>query len=69
MTPAKKNCLYINALYWIVAAMIHPVVSLLPTTSGEMPKIYSLLIPLVFIGLAFGSTLLMLRAMGQQGQS
>jgi hypothetical protein len=66
MTQSKKNYLVVNVMYWVVAALIHPLASLMPTGSGEPPKILTLLIPLMFIGLAFGSTVLMARAMAQQ---
>jgi hypothetical protein len=55
----KKNLLVVNVLYWVVAAMLHPLASLAPTSSGETPKIFSLLIPILFLILAFGSTYMM----------
>jgi hypothetical protein len=65
MAPAKKNLLAVNVLYWVVGALLHPLASLLPAGSGETPKFYSLLIPMMFVGLAFGSTYMMARAMEQ----
>ena len=66
MADPKKNVLIVNVLYWVVAALLHPLASLLPTGSGETPKIFSLLIPLIFAMLAFGSTSMIARAIGNQ---
>jgi hypothetical protein len=67
MSSGKRNILVVNVLFWIVAALLHPLANLLPTGSGETPRIFSLLIPLAFVGLAYGSTSLMSRAMQSQG--
>jgi hypothetical protein len=66
MDSSKKNALMVNVLYWVVAALLHPVASLLTSGSGEPPKVFSLLIPLMFVGLAWGSTAMMARAIGRQ---
>ena len=66
MAKSQKNVLTVNVLFWVVAAMLHPLASLLPTGSGEMPKVLSLLIPLAFLGLAFGSTTMMSLDLDQQ---
>jgi hypothetical protein len=68
MSAPHKNVLVVNVLFWIVAALLHPIASLLTTGSGEPPKIFSLLIPLVFVALAFGSTTMIARALGQKNQ-
>lgn len=66
MNTSKRNVLVVNVLFWVVAALLHPVASLIVTGSGETPKIFSLLIPLAFIGLAYGSTILLWRSMAPQ---
>ena len=66
MSAPHKNVLVVNVLFWVVAALLHPLASLLPTGSGETPKVYSLLIPILFLLLAFGSTVMIARALGQQ---
>ena len=66
MGSSKRSFLVVNVLFWVVAALLHPLANLLPTGSGETPKLFSLLIPLAFIGLAYGSTTLMWRAMASQ---
>lgn len=66
MNTGKRKILVVNVLFWIVAALLHPLASLLPTGNGETPRIFSLLIPLAFVGLAYGSTSLMSRAMQTQ---
>lgn len=65
MASSKKSSLIVNLLYWVVAALLHPLASLLPTSSGEPPKFFELLIPLIFMGLAFGSTVLLSGEFGQ----
>lgn len=65
MGPNKK-ILVVNVLYWVVAMLLHPLSNLLTKNSDETPKIYSLLIPLMFIGLAFGSTYMMWLAIRSQ---
>ena len=65
MSASKKNVLVVNVLYWVVAALLHPLASLLPTGSGETPKVFSLLIPILFLGLAFGSTAMVARALAE----
>ena len=67
MGSNKMSVLLVNLLFWVVAVLLHPLTNLLPTGNGETPKIFSLLIPLGFIGLAFGSTYLMWQAMASQG--
>jgi nitrate/nitrite transporter NarK len=62
----KKKILVVNVLYWVVAMLLHPLSNLLTKNSGETPKIYSLLIPWIFIGLAFGSTYMMWMAIKSQ---
>jgi len=66
MPGPKKNILVVNVLFWVVAALIHPVANLLPTGSGEPPKIFGVLIPIFFMLLALGSTAMMASALGQQ---
>lgn len=65
MSASNKKVLVVNVLFWIVAALLHPLASLLPTGSGEAPKVYSLLIPILFLLLAFGSTAMMARALAE----
>lgn len=65
MSASKKKVLVVNVLFWIVAALIHPLAGLLPTGSGETPKVYSLLIPILFLLLAFGSTVMVARALAE----
>ena len=66
MAASKKSVLVVNVLFWFVGALLHPLANLLPTGSGETPKIFSVLIPIFFLILAFGSTYMMARALGQQ---
>ena len=65
MPASKKNVLVVNVLFWVVAALLHPLASLLPTGSGEAPKVFSLLIPMLFVLLAFGSTAMVARALAE----
>ena len=66
MATSNKNVLVVNVLFWVVAAMLHPLARLVPTGTGEPPKVFSLLIPIFFILLAFGSTAMFAKALGQQ---
>ncbi len=63
-TPIKK-LVFVNLAYWVVAALVHPVSRMLPASSGE-PAAFTtgVLIPLVFIGLAAGSTWMWASALG-----
>ena len=65
MSASRKNVLVVNVLYWVVAALLHPLASLLATGSDETPKVFSLLIPILFLGLAFGSTAMVARALAE----
>ncbi len=65
MATSKKSVLIVNVLFWIVGAMLYPLASLLPTESGETPKVFSLLIPILFLLLAVGSTTMISLALGQ----
>lgn len=69
MSASKKKVLVVNVLFWIVAALLHPLASLLPTASGGTPKVYSLLIPILFLLLALGSTAMIARALAQPGDA
>jgi hypothetical protein len=66
MSASRNYVLVVNVLLWVVAALLHPLASLLPTASGEAPKIYSLLIPIFIMILAIGSTYMMSSAFAQQ---
>lgn len=61
----SRKLLVVNAAYWLVAMLIHPVLHLLPTASGRPAKIFELLVPLFFIFLAAGSTYLLKTALGK----
>lgn len=63
-TQAKK-IIVVNLAFWIVAMLLHPLVRLLSTGSGDPPKIFELLIPIFFILLAGGSTYLLKAAIGK----
>lgn len=64
-TPEKKKLILVNLAYWIVATLVHPIAAILPTASGNPPKIFSLLIPLFFLMLAAASTYLLNTAIGK----
>ena len=67
MDSSKKSVLVVNVLFWMVAALLHPLAGLLPAANGEPPKIFELLIPILFVLLAFGSTAMMARALAKPG--
>ena len=63
-THAKKIVI-VNLAFWFVAMLLHPLIRMLPTGSGGPPKIFELLIPILFIMLAGGSTYLLKAAIGK----
>lgn len=66
MTASEaKKTITVNLAFWVVATLIHPAIRLLPTESGSPPKIFELLIPLLFLMLAGGSTYLLKAAIGK----
>ncbi len=66
MTASEaKKLIVVNLAFWMVAMLLHPMTRLLPTSSGNPPKILELLIPLLFIMLAGGSTYLLKAAIGK----
>ncbi len=60
-----KKIIAVNIAFWMVAMLVHPVIRMLPTGSGSPPKIFELLVPLLFIMLAGGSTYLLKAAIGK----
>ena len=69
MNTSKKQALIVNVLFWFVGALLYPASSIVPTGSGEPPKFFSLLIPIIFIMLAYGSTMLMSRAIDENADA
>ena len=65
MAGSNKNLLVVNVLFWVVGSLLHPLASLVPTGSGKIPRIFAVLIPILFMILAFGSTYMLARASGQ----
>lgn len=66
MTPSEaKKTIAVNLAFWGVAMLMHPIIRLLPTGSGSPPKIFELLVPLLFLMLAGGSTYLLKNAIGK----
>ena len=64
-TSDKKKLITINLALWIVAVLLHPLVRMLPTGSGDVPKIFELLVPILTIILAAASTYLLSSAIGK----
>ena len=66
MTKSEaKKIIAVNIAFWLVAMLIHPVLRMLPTSSGTPPKIFEVLAPLLFLMLAAGSTDLLRAAIGK----
>ena len=57
-----RSLLVTNILLWIIAALLYPLSNLLTAESGEPPKFFSVLIPLVFLMLGGASTVLIRKA-------
>jgi hypothetical protein len=64
-TSDKKKLITINLALWVVAVLLHPLVRMLPTGSGNPPKIFELLVPVFTILLAATSTYLLSSAIGK----
>lgn len=66
MTSSEvKKTIAVNLAFRVVAMLLHPVIRLLPTGSGDPPKIFERLVPLFFLLLAGGSTYLIKTAIGK----
>lgn len=60
MTKSQANKLVaVNLALWAFALVLRPLIQLLPTGSGQPPKIFELLVPMFFIMLAGASTYLL----------
>lgn len=44
-----------NISFWIVAALLYPVAHWIPTASGQPPRIFEVLIPILILGLGMAS--------------
>lgn len=64
-TSDAKRTIAVNGAFWLVAMLVHPVLGMLPSSTGHPPKIFELLVPLFFIILAGGSTFLLKTAIGK----
>jgi hypothetical protein len=64
-TSEKKKLITMNLAVWAVAILTHPLAQMLPTASGNPPKIFSLLIPIFFLALAGVSTYLLNTGIGK----
>ena len=58
-----KKIVFVNLAYWLAAILVYPVIQMLPSGSGSTPKFFEFLVPVFMIGLAFGSTVLLKRAL------
>ncbi len=61
----RKRLADLNAALWFLAIVIPPLMRAIPTSSGEPPKIYSLLIPIFLMIFGAISTSLVLRSNGK----
>ena len=52
----SKKLITGNLVLWIFAALLYPLAHWIPTGSGEPPKIFELLIPIIIILFGFAST-------------
>ena len=61
----KKQLITVNLAVWVVAILTHPLVQMLPTSTGSPPKIFEFLIPVFFMMLAGVSTYLLSAGIGK----
>ena len=64
-TSEKKKLITVNLALWAVATLTHPLIQLLPTSSGSPPKIFSFFIPVFFMALAGLSTYMLSSGIGK----
>ena len=64
-TSEKKKLIMTNLAVWIIAILAPLIVQILPTASGNPPKIFSLLIPIFLMMLAGISTYLLSAGIGK----
>ena len=64
-TSEKKKFIMTNLAVWIVAILAPLIAQMLPTASGNPPKIFSLLIPIFLMMLAGISTYLLSAGIGK----
>lgn len=62
-----KKIVLVNLAFWLAAIAIPIVSRSLPTGSGSPPKIDELLVPIIQIMLAFGSTYMISLAIRSKG--
>lgn len=68
MNDIESNRLKVrNFGFWIIAALIYPVVHWIPTASGQPPWIFDVLVPLMVIGLGFASNAAITATCGKKG--
>jgi hypothetical protein len=68
-TSEKKKLILLNLAVWIIAILAHPLSQLVPTSTGEPPKFYQVLIPTLLVILALISTYLFSAAIGKTEDS
>ncbi|MBL9113929.1 MAG: hypothetical protein JNJ83_02910 [Verrucomicrobiaceae bacterium] len=62
----KNNAIIQNGFFWLAAIGFPIFARALPTSSGTTPKIYEVLIPLIQLMMAAGSTYVLRRALAGQ---
>ncbi|MFO0955834.1 MAG: hypothetical protein U0800_00010, partial [Isosphaeraceae bacterium] len=50
-----KTLLVRNFGFWIVAALVYPIAHWIPTASGQPPRIFDVLVPILVLGLGLAS--------------
>jgi len=55
----SKAVLVRNFGFWIAAAVLYPIAHWLPTASGQPPRIFDVLVPVLVLGLGLASNALL----------
>ena len=66
MSAKKKHLLMTNMVFWVIAMLMRPLIEMIPTSSGEMPKIFNLLIPMFFLMMGAATTSMISSAVGDK---
>lgn len=64
-TSEKKKLVTANLAVWAIAIHTHPLIQVFPAGLGSPPKVFSLLVPIFFMGLAGVSTYLLSAGIGK----
>lgn len=63
---SAKTLVQRNLGLWAVAALLYPIAHWIPTASGQPPRIFDILVPLLVFAMGIASTTLLRTALGSR---